>query len=152
MSTPAIAGHEARVRDHMVSNPNTVSSESRLLEAFLTMRTHNIRHLPVVSSGKLVGLLTERDVYRYAPSVLVTSPDKYNKAFEQIPVGTVMTKTVTTVAPDCLMVDAIALLYENKFGCLPVVEDDRLVGILLSTDVLGFAHNILSSRPTEEPR
>ncbi len=131
------------VRDYMVSNPVTLSPEARLVEAILTMRTQNIRHLPVINEEKLVGLLTERDIHRLAPSVLHASLEEYNAIFEKTPVRTVMTKEVTTATPDMPLVEAVALMRQNKFGCLPVVENDRLAGILTATDVLGFIQDLL---------
>ena len=132
------------VRDYMVANPATLSPDQRLLDAQLIMRTKNIRHVPVVKDGRLKGLLTDRDLRLYSPSLLNTSPAKRNEVFERTLVGIVMTKEVLTVAPETLLVDAVALLYEKRYGCLPVVlEKDRLMGVLTVTDMLGLTLKLL---------
>ena len=132
------------VRDYMVANPATLSPDQRLLDAQLIMRTKNIRHVPVVKDGRLKGLLTDRDLRLYSPSLLNTSPAKRSEVFERTLVGIVMTKEVVTVAPETLLVDAVAMLYEKRFGCLPVVlEKDRLMGVLTVTDMLGLTLKLL---------
>ena len=133
-----------RVRDYMTADPATLTPEARLLDAVLTIRRLGIRHLPVISDGKLVGLLTERDVNRFAPSILRSSQDEYNEVFEQTLVRTVMTKNLTTVTPDTSLAEAVGLMLNSKLGCLPVVENDRVVGILAATDILRFADGILA--------
>ncbi len=137
---------QIRVRDYMTPGPTTLTPEARLLDAVLTIRGMNIRHLPIVSDGKLVGLLTDRDVNRFSPSILRASQEEYNQVFEQTLVRTVMTKNVTTVEPDTPLADAVSLLMSNKLGCLPVVEGEQLVGILSVTDVLRFANDALSGQ------
>lgn len=135
-----------RVRDYMTSGPTTLTPEARLLDAVLTIRGLNIRHLPIVSDGKLVGLLTERDVNRFSPSILRASQEEYNELFEQTLVRTVMTKNVSTVEPDAPLAEAVSLLMSNKLGCLPVVQGEELVGILALTDVLRFASDALNGQ------
>lgn len=144
MSVEAPRTSNLRVRDYMTAEPATVQPDARLLEAVLAIRGLSVRHLPVVSEGKLVGLITERDINRFAPSILRTSQEEYNAVFEQTPVRTVMTRNVITVAPDSSLAEAVALLHDNKLGCVPVVEDDSLVGILTVTDLLRFANDVLS--------
>lgn len=132
------------VRDYMVANPATLSPDQRLLDAELIMRTKGIRHLPVVQDGKLKGLLTDRDLRLYSPSLLNTSHAKRNEVFERTLVGMVMTKEVKTVTPETLLVDAVALLHKKRYGCLPVVMDkDRLMGVLTVTDMLGLTLQLL---------
>jgi acetoin utilization protein AcuB len=132
------------VRDYMVPNPATLTPDQRLLDAQLIMHTKNIRHVPVVKDGRLKGLLTDRDLRLYSPSLLNTSHGKRNEVFERTLVGMVMTKEVLTVAPETLLVDAIAMLYKKRYGCLPVVlEKTRLVGVLTVTDLLGLTLQLL---------
>ncbi len=133
-----------RVRDYMTAGPTTLTPEARLLDAVLTIRGSNIRHLPIVSDGKLVGLLSDRDISRFSPSILRASQEEYNELFEQTLVRTVMTKNLTTVGPDTSLAEAVSLLISNKLGCLPVVEGEQLVGILSVTDALRFASDALS--------
>ena len=135
------------VRDYMTPHLYTLAPDARLLDAVLMIRSQNIRHVPVVSDGKLVGLLTERDVNRFAPSILRSSQEEYNEVFEQTLLRTVMTKNLTTVTPDTPLAEAVTLMLQNKLGCLPVVDaadKDSLVGILAITDVLRFASDALA--------
>ncbi len=132
-----------RVKDYMNSSVSTLTPEDRLLDADLLIRRAGVRHLPVVSDGRLVGLLTERDVRRYAPSILHSTPEEYNEIFEQTLVGTVMTKGVTTISPDAPLAEAAALLYNQRLGCLPVMNGETLVGIITRTDILRYANDVL---------
>ena len=132
------------VRDYMTSNPTTLSPDEALLKAVLTIRSLNIRHLPVVVNGKLVGLITDRDVARVSPSIVSkTSQEEYNKVFEQTLVERVMVKNPTAVSPDTPLSEAVGLLHDNKWGCLPVTENEMLVGIITLTDVLRYALSTL---------
>ena len=124
------------VKDYMTPNPSTLTLEHRLLDAHLLMRSGHIRHLPVVSDGRLVGLLSERDLHRYAPSVLHSRPEEYNEIFENTLVGTVMTREVNTISPEAPLAVAIELIRSHRLGCLPVMEGERLVGILTRDDIV----------------
>lgn len=134
------------VRDIMSANLTTLDHESRLLDAVLLMRSSGYRHLPVVNGDKLVGIVSDRDVQRAAPSLLSKiSQEEYNRIFEGTPISRIMASNVTTVNPTTPLRDAVRILYENKFGCVPVVEgENRLVGLLTVTDLLGVLDRVLS--------
>ncbi len=144
MSEPAAKRAELRVKDYMTSNPQTLTPEDRLLDAELLVRRAGIRHMPVVSENRLVGLLTERDVRRYAPSILHSTPEQYNEIFENTLVGKVMTKQVTTIGPEAPLAEAAAQLYAQHRGCLPVVDGEQVIGIITRRDILKFANDVLS--------
>ena len=144
MSKPAAKPAELRVKDYMTSNPETLTPEDRLLDAELLVRRAGIRHMPVVSEDRLVGLLTERDVRRFAPSILHSTPEQYNEIFENTLVGKVMTKEVTTIGPEAPLSEAAAQLYAQHRGCLPVVDGERVIGIITRRDLLRFANDVLS--------
>jgi acetoin utilization protein AcuB len=99
MSETAAAVSALRVRDYMSSNPESLAPEDRLLDAELLIRRAGVRHIPVLSGGTLVGLLSERDVRRYAPSILDSTPEEYNRIFEQTRIERVMTRDVGTTTP-----------------------------------------------------
>lgn len=132
------------VRDHMVRSVASLPQTDSLLEAALLLRRTGFRHLPIVDGERLVGIITDRDVSRLAPSMLgkVTAKE-YNAIFENTPLEKVMTRDPITVTPETRVLDAVALLHNKKLGCLPVVEDDRLVGIITVTDMLGLLLNLL---------
>jgi CBS domain-containing protein len=138
-----------QVRDYMMSALTTISQESSLLDAAMTMRRSSIRHLPIVEGEKLVGIITERDVLRCSPSLLgEITQDEYNAIFENTPITRVMTRDPISVAPDSPVRDAVALMIDRKMGCLPVVEGERLVGILTRSDLLNVLMNLLPASPT----
>jgi acetoin utilization protein AcuB len=134
------------VRDIMTTNLTTVDHEARLLDAVLLMRSSGYRHLPVVNGETLLGIISDRDVQRASPSLLSKiSQEEYNRIFEGTPITRVMVRDVITVTPDTSVQVAVRLVHENKFGCIPVVEEgNRLVGIVTVTDLLGVLDRLLS--------
>jgi acetoin utilization protein AcuB len=137
---------QPRVRDYMTADPTTLGPDDPLLQAVLTVRSLSIRHIPIVKDGLLVGLVTDRDLGRASPSILGrTSQEEYNLVFQQNNISRVMVKNPTTVSPDDLLGDAVTILQENKWGCVPVAEDGKLVGILTITDVLRYTLSTLET-------
>jgi acetoin utilization protein AcuB len=144
------AANSPLVRDFMTPNPTTLTPDQPLLQAVLTMRSLSIRHLPILQDGKLVGLITDRDVARVSPSILsAVSQDEYNQVFEQTMIQRVMAKRPVSVAPDQPLADAVNLLHENKWGCLPVVENEQLVGIITIIDILRYTLSTLATASGE---
>jgi acetoin utilization protein AcuB len=134
------------VRDFMTADPTTLGPEDPLLQAVLTVRSLSIRHIPIVKDGELVGLITDRDLGRASPSILGrTTPEEYNLVFQQNTIQRVMVKNPTTINADALLGDAVRLMQENKWGCIPVVDDGKLVGILSITDVLRYTLTTLET-------
>ena len=128
----------------MTSPATAVAETTSLLDAVLLMRRSGIRHLPVVDGERLVGIVTDRDLNRLAPSMLgKPSPEEYNEIFENTPLSKVMIRNPITVGPDTKVLDAVAILHNEKLGCLPVVENERLVGIITVTDMLGLLLHML---------
>jgi acetoin utilization protein AcuB len=106
-------------------------------EAVMMLLPHRIRHLPVTNGSRLVGIVTDRDIRRASPGLL---SGIVREDFEQVllatPVSDIMTREPVTVTPDTPLADAVRLLVERKFGCLPVVNGDDLVGIFTEIDAL----------------
>ncbi|SDH96712.1 acetoin utilization protein AcuB [Planococcus glaciei] len=92
-----------------------------------------IRHAPVVDNGKVVGVVTERDLKDALPSRFSVSP-KIN-AYEKL-VSEIMAKNPITAHPLDFVEESALIFYEQKIGCLPVVSQDKLVGFLTETDLL----------------
>jgi acetoin utilization protein AcuB len=137
-------GESQRVRDIMASSLTTLPRESSLLDAAITMRRSSVRHLPVVDGERLVGIITERDVQRCAPSLLSPiTQEEYNATFENTPIERVMLRTPITVGPDTTVRDAVLMMIDRKVGCLPVVDGERLVGILTRSDLLNLLMGFL---------
>lgn len=144
---------ELLVRDYMTAPASSIDvKEARLLDAALVMRRSGFRHLPIVDGERLVGIITDRDISRFAPSMLSSiTQEEYNAIFENTPLERVMTRDPLSVTPGSPIREAVALLHEKKLGCLPVVEDGKLVGILTVTDMLNLLHQILpgAARPVQ---
>lgn len=117
----------------MTRDPVTLKETDTLEEADRLLALEHIRHLPVVRGGKLVGLLTHRDLLAHC--------GRYRRPTgEPITAGEVMRTDVTTVRPETPLIEAIRLMLVNKFGCLPVVDEGgTLVGIVTETDLLRVA-------------
>ncbi|MBI1738599.1 MAG: CBS domain-containing protein [Acidobacteria bacterium] len=136
------------VREIMNTNLTTLPRESSLLDAAITMRRSSVRHLPVLEAERLVGIITERDVQRCAPSLLSPiTQEEYNAIFENTPIERVMFRNPITVAPDTPIRDAVLLMLDRKVGCLPVVEGERLVGMLTRSDLMNVLMSFLPAPP-----
>ena len=134
----------AHVRDYMTPNPQTLDVQSTLLDAVLMMRRSELRHIPILESGQVVGILSDRDVARFAPSILVTlTAQDYNRVFEETPVAKVMSRKLVNTTPDTPLSEAVHVIYSQKLGCLPVLERDQLVGIITVTDMLRALHELI---------
>lgn len=128
------------VKSKMERNPVTISQEASFFEARKLIREEGVRHLPVVDKkGKLVGLITDRDIREAGPSdATLLSVQEINYLLGKLKVGGMMTSAekLITVTPDTIIEKAVQLLHDNKIGSLPVVEGNKLVGIITETDIL----------------
>jgi CBS domain-containing membrane protein len=125
------------VNDLMTDVVETLREEDTLDRAAHLMRAGSIRHLPVVDDEEqLIGLVTHRGIL--SAWVSHSDPERERLA-NHIPVEGMMERNVLTVAPGTSAAVAAALLESSKFGCLPVVADGKLVGIITETDFVAFA-------------
>ena len=136
-----------KVRDVMTPNPVTISPEESLMEALQIMRLRKIRRIPVVSGGKLVGLLTEGDLKRAEPSTLSDTQEQFAAVMEGTQVNRIMIQNLITTTPDAPVIDAARTLFKSKYGALPVLEDGKLVGILTDNDLIGALVKLLDREP-----
>ena len=133
--------NQLKVRDLMTADPTTLKRNDKLTLAEDIMRLGRVRHLPVLDDdGKtLVGIVTQRDLFRDAlAQALGYGKDAQRKLLDSLAVKDVMTSEVVTVRADASLVYAARVLTERKIGCLPVVEDGRLVGILTEGDFVAL--------------
>lgn len=138
----ALTNHmPTRVRDLMTTKLVTLFAEQAMPLAEEIMRFRHIRHLPVVEpSGKLVGLVSHRDILAANTSSLVGLSDEQRRARQgSVLVKDIMTKDMWTVTPQTYAEVAAQTLLDHAYGCLPVVEDGKLVGILTERDFLKVA-------------
>jgi len=124
-----VRGNVEMVSAWMTANPATTSPEDTLAEAYARMCKGGFRCIPVVKSGELVGMITERDIRNRAGEL------------EDFEVRQAMTAEVVTVAPATSVQEAARLLLECKVGGLPVLEDGRVIGIITVEDVIKFMLN-----------
>jgi acetoin utilization protein AcuB len=125
----------------------TLPDDARLLDAALMIRRTGKRHVPVVSStdGKVVGIISDRDVLRLSPSVLSeNSEEEYNKVFESTPIVMGMTRNPISISVDAPMSEAVQLLYSKRVNALLVMDGTDLKGIVTTTDMLGILLEMLS--------
>jgi CBS domain-containing protein len=127
----------ARVRDIMREKVVTIAASDTLSTAEDIMRLGGVRHLPVVRGGRLVGVISERDLLRVSLSNLNESGMDERRAFlYSLEVERAMSKPPIVVEPSAPVARAALLMAEHKIGCLPVVEREELIGLVTSTDVL----------------
>jgi len=125
------------VRDIMTTDLTTLREDEMLLDATLVLARAGLRHIPILSGDRLVGILTSTDVKHYTPSILSGIPaEEYNRLMESTPISKVMTRNPITIEPGQTVYEAALLLYDNRIGCLPVVENGALKGIVTTTDML----------------
>lgn len=126
-----------RVGDIMTTPAITVELDLPVLEARQLMATHRIRHLPVTDGGRLMGIVTDRDIRLNLPSPATSlSVWEINFLMARLTVGSVMTKTVITVDAERAVAEAGRIMLDHKIGALPVVDRGVVVGIVTETDML----------------
>ncbi len=133
------------IQEMMESKVITVREDALLAEAEEKMRTLGIRHLPVVDrSGKLVGLFTQRDLYRILPSRLSEEDPVDAAILKQYVLGDVMRRIPEALGPKDPVSKAVSLMWDKKYGCVPIVDSDRkVIGIITAIDILHFAVHFL---------
>jgi acetoin utilization protein AcuB len=132
------------VTDIMTPNPVTVTPRNAIRTAVNLMREVGCRRLPVIDRGRLVGIITDRDLRRAANSPFVVREQWYdNFILDHIEVGSCMTPNPLTIHPDAPVSEAARVMRDHKIGGLPVVADGQLVGIVTETDLLNFLIDML---------
>jgi predicted transcriptional regulator len=136
-------GKEGLVTEIMMGSPVTLKPEDTLDLANDVISLGRIRHIPVVDAGRLVGLLSERDLLGAAASQIFGLKQKSKSALlKSVLIKDVMKKHVVTVSPETSIKDAAHLLADKKIGCVPVVSDDAIVGIVTTTDILRYVERL----------
>jgi acetoin utilization protein AcuB len=126
-----------KIRDIMTTPPITVGLEMPVLEAQQLMATNRIRHLPVTDAGRLMGIVTDRDIRLNLPSPATSlSVWEVNYLLARLTVESAMRRAVITVDPGREATEAAQIMLDHKIGALPVVDAGALVGIVTETDML----------------
>ena len=126
-----------RVRDIMETKIVTISANDRLSAVDDIMTLGRVRHIPVVLGGKLVGVVSQRDLLRASLSAFSEHRDAERRAFlHVVEIGRVMSTPPIVIPPEATIEAAAAVMAEKKIGCLPVLDGDEMVGLLTETDIL----------------
>jgi len=136
-----------RIRDMMTKNPITVDSETLVIDAQKIMKENNIRRLPVVDKGKLLGIITKHDLLEASPSPATSlSVHELNYLLSKMKVKEIMKKNPVTLTPDTPFEEALKIGQDKRIGSFPVVENGKLVGIATESDIVRFLTRSLGIR------
>jgi len=136
-------GKEGVAREIMMGSPVTLKPEDSLDLANDVISLGRIRHIPVVDEGRLVGILTERDLIGTAASQIFGLKQKNKSALlKSVSIKEIMKKRVVTAAPDTPIKEIARLMAEKKIGCVPIVSDGALTGLVTTTDVLRYVQDL----------
>lgn len=125
------------VKNRMTPNPIVATPKTNYNEALRLMQQNHIKHLPVVDkNNKLIGIVTQGDMLRAEPSPVTTlSVYEIASLLEKVTMEKIMTSPVFAVDESCSITNAAKFMLANEIDCLPVVRDDKLVGIITDTDI-----------------
>jgi len=125
------------VKHRMTPKPFTVTTDTSLKEALELLESHPFRHLPVVDAdGKLQGIVTNRSLLLSSPTSATTlSVFEVDYILSHTKIGQVMSSPAIAVEPDLPLEEAARVMIDHRIGCLPVVEGEKLVGIISDTDI-----------------
>jgi CBS domain-containing membrane protein len=128
------------VKDLMSTDLFTLSMDDNLKTLEDMMKWRAIRHIPVVDEEKrVVGLVTHRDLLKYSISGFANVAEDEKEALNRsIPVSSIMKTNIQSVPPELTLQDAAKLMLKYKFGCLPIVENEKLIGIITEADFMKF--------------
>ena len=115
-----------KVKKRMAKKLVTVGRQAAVSDAITLMKKHSIRHLPVVEEGALVGWITEGDIRQAYLASLI----------EQVSIGDIMINDPLTISPEANLEEAAEILYRHSIGGLPVVDNDKLVGVITVADIM----------------
>lgn len=138
------------VDEIMTREPYTLGPDDSLADARKLMAEHHIRHVPVLSGdGTLVGLVSQRDVLAAEDSSVLNAPG--SAAERYVALSTIMTSPVQTVDEQASLRGTALHLQQHKLGCLPVLRNGRLVGIITDADFVAVAINLMEQLESSEP-
>ena len=133
-----------KVRDFMKVDVISIETETSIIEAQNIMRKKNIKRLPVMKKGKLIGIVTKDMLLEASPSSASSlSVFELNYLLTKMVVDDIMVKDPITVPPDYPVEAAIWLGKKHGVSAFPVVEDDKLVGIITEQDIAGVLSEVL---------
>jgi acetoin utilization protein AcuB len=136
------------VKLRMSKYPLTIGPEESLSDAHKYMRDQKVRHLPVVKADdRMIGLIAEDDLLKAEPSSATSlSVWEIHYLLMKVKVKAVMVKNIITTTEDTPIEEAAHLMLDHKIGCLPVIRDDKLVGIITESDIFRTFMELFAAR------
>lgn len=129
----------AKVRDIMAKEVATLNVDDELSLAEDIMHLGRIRHLPVMDGEKLVGIISERDLFKASLASVIDYDYQIKRDYmKTVVIKEVMQTSLITISPEASVKEAVQLMLQHKIGCLPVVEGERMVGLVTETDILRY--------------
>ena len=136
-------GKEGTVREIMMGSPVTLKPDDTLDLANDVISLGRIRHIPVVQDGRVVGMLSERDLIGAAATTIFGLKQKTKSALlKSLTIKSVMKKRVVSVNPDTTIKEAARVMADKKIGCVPVILNGALVGLVTTTDILRYVDSL----------
>ncbi|CAM4324624.1 CBS domain-containing protein [Vibrio agarivorans] len=140
-----------KVEDMMTRNPHTLLRSHSLSDARDMMSALDIRHIPIVDTDRaLLGIVTQRDILAAQESSLLNNPSQLSYTADT-PLHELMHTKLMTVIPQAGLKESAKYMQKHKVGCLPVVENNQLVGIITDSDFVSIAINLLELQEEVEP-
>ncbi|MBU2552423.1 MAG: CBS and ACT domain-containing protein [Proteobacteria bacterium] len=140
-----------KIKHWMTTDPITVTPDTLIVDAKKIMKDHRIRRLPVVEKGKLAGIVTYRNIIEASPSAATSlSIHELNYLILKLTVKDVMKKKVVTVSPEDSVIDVILEGHKKGVGAFPVVENDKLIGIVTETEIVNSMVQLFGTRAESE--
>lgn len=135
------------VKGRMSKPVITVKPDAPIMEALRLMQRENIRRLPVVKNGEMVGIVSDKDLLHAGPSDATSlTVWEVNYLLSKITVADVMTKDVKTVTEDTPIEEAARIMVDNKIGGLPVMRNGAIVGLITETDLFKIFLELMGAR------
>lgn len=136
---PGTAGESMKVKDIMAKEVATLKVDDELSLAEDIMHLGRIRHLPVTHGQRLVGLISERDLFKASLASVIDYDSQIKRDYmKTVVIKEVMKTDLITVDPETSVSQAAQLILKHKIGCLPVVVGDAMVGLVTETDILRY--------------
>jgi acetoin utilization protein AcuB len=126
------------IQKHMTTSPHSIGADQPLSRAHAFLREHRIRHLPVLTGGKLVGMLSDRDLH-LVESLKDVDPEK-------VLVEDAMSTIIYAVTPDQPLDEVVSTMAEHKYGSAVVMQNGKVVGIFTTVDVCRTLAELLRTR------
>src|SRR5208337_3656111 len=126
-----------KVKEVMVKEMATLDVNDELSLANDIMRLGRVRHLPVVDGARLLGIISERDLFRSSLAQALGYGGKTpRELMKTVRIKDIMVRELVTISPEMDLLQAVKIMVDKKIGCLPVVDHDRLVGLITETDIM----------------